>query len=289
MMRKNLIAMTILSLCMSSMLVGTVLADGANTGFQNGRPFQELLLKLQQLEDRVDGLENENAELRAKLVCISSISDSYDLYIDGCNVHIWNGTGQTNSINNRGNLIVGYNEDDDGIPNNRGGSHNLIIGQEHTYSSYGGLVAGFSNSVTARNATVSGGERNVASALGASVSAGLGNEASNRYASVSGGAGNVASGDRSSIAGGDRNIASQLGATASGGSFNVASGYLSHVSAGIGNEAWGAYSSVISGRFNSAGDRSTVNGGTGCNINSQFSWAVGVRSPVGGCSLTNPP
>ena len=96
-----------------------------------------------------------------------------DIVFEGCNVHIRNGTGRTNSKNGTSNLIIGYNEDDELVtpkseasdygPNDRSGSHNLVIGPEHTYSSYGGLVAGYRNTVSGTYASVSGGGQNVAS------------------------------------------------------------------------------------------------------------------------------
>ena len=87
-----------------------------------------------------------------------------------------------------GNLIVGYNRPPEGLSDGeRVGSHTLIIGDEHRYSSAGGLIAGF-------RSTVSG--------VAASVSGGAGNGASGRVASVSGGESNQASGDGASVSGG---------------------------------------------------------------------------------------
>lgn len=59
--------------------------------------------------------------------------------------------------NGLGNLIIGYNEDLNGPPNNLGSSHNLVIGIEHTYPNFGGLMAGFRNTISGSYASVSGG------------------------------------------------------------------------------------------------------------------------------------
>ena len=54
----------------------------------------------------------------------------------------------------------------------------LVVGPEHTYSSYGGLVAGLNNNVTGANTSVSGGWDNNASKVYSSVSGGRNREAS---------------------------------------------------------------------------------------------------------------
>ncbi|MGH7802251.1 MAG: hypothetical protein ACREOW_16770 [Thermodesulfobacteriota bacterium] len=122
----------------------------------------------------------------------------------GCNVHVRNGgIGQTNTVNGRGNIIIGYNEDTfPPGPNNRTGSHNLIIGPEHTYSSFGGFVAGAANTISNQVTSVSGGQGNTASGIASSVSGGLGNTASGNFSSVSGGGDNTAGGLASSVSGG---------------------------------------------------------------------------------------
>ena len=51
--------------------------------------------------------------------------------------------GQTyDTTNGLGNLIVGYNELGNPNGDNRTGSHNLVTGQQNSFSSYGGLVVG---------------------------------------------------------------------------------------------------------------------------------------------------
>ena len=90
-----------------------------------------------------------------------------------------------------GNLIIGYNEQalaGPPLPREvRTGSHNLVVGDFHTYTSFGGFVAGNQNRVTHKHASVSGGTDNSASGAYSSVSGGHRNRASGIAASVSGG------------------------------------------------------------------------------------------------------
>ncbi|HCG28775.1 MAG TPA: hypothetical protein DEU95_03285, partial [Chloroflexi bacterium] len=85
--------------------------------------------------------------------CLSTANDGTALF-SGCNVQIINGQGSTATVNGKGNLIVGYNEDNG---DTRTGSHNVVVGSSHTYSSYGGLVAGYDNIISGDYASVSGG------------------------------------------------------------------------------------------------------------------------------------
>ncbi|MFT4977574.1 MAG: hypothetical protein ACI8S6_003479, partial [Myxococcota bacterium] len=43
------------------------------------------------------------------------------------------------------------------------GSHNLVIGKEHSFTSYAGLIAGYNNTVSGRASSVSAGYYNRAS------------------------------------------------------------------------------------------------------------------------------
>ena len=53
----------------------------------------------------------------------------------------------------------------------------LVIGMEHNYSAFGGMVVGRNNTTSGESASVSGGYNNIASATFASVSGGSYNEA----------------------------------------------------------------------------------------------------------------
>jgi hypothetical protein len=115
-----------------------------------------------------------------------------EVVITGANLRIVNGLGDTQTTNGLGNLIVGYNESREilGEPDVRTGSHNLVVGSFHNFSSFGGTVIGFINEIGGGGgpfASVSGGANNTASGPLASVSGGTFNTASGNFASVSGG------------------------------------------------------------------------------------------------------
>jgi len=98
----------------------------------------------------------------------------------GVNVHVQSGFGLTDDPGSGlGNLIVGYNEDLFGSP--RTGSHNLVVGAGHVYSSWGGFVAGFGNTISGPCASVSGGAGNTAGGYASSVSGGRWLEADEDY------------------------------------------------------------------------------------------------------------
>ena len=158
------------------------------------------------------------------------------LIIEGVNVHIRSGSGSTSEsvgLTGLGNLIVGYNEPDDvSNPDDRVGSHNLVVGKWHKYRSVGGFVAGLENTISAQYASVSGGRDNTASGRASSVTGGTFSSATGDGASISGGFENVASGLTASVSGGNNNVASGSRAAVSGGSFNLAEGDVSSVSGG---------------------------------------------------------
>jgi hypothetical protein len=166
------------------------------------------------------------------------------IQFSGVNMQILNGEGKTTTTNGEGNLILGYDEE----PGSQTGSHDLVLGTKQSYTSFGGLVAGFNNIISGRYATVSGGWGNTAS----------GEEAP----SVSGGVDNTASGFYTSVLGGFDNAASREDATVSGGHGNTASSKYASVSGGASNKATGEYAAVLGGFKNLAeGEWSVVYGG----------------------------
>lgn len=111
----------------------------------------------------------------------------------GANVHIRSGSGLTGdggSFTGFGTLIVGYNEDRVENPPSadvRWGSHNIVVGTMHYFSSVGGFVAGVMNTISGPYSSVTGGSENTASGGISSVSGGIDNEAGGYVSSVSGG------------------------------------------------------------------------------------------------------
>jgi hypothetical protein len=164
----------------------------------------------------------------AQLAILNLMSiNNKDLTITG-NLHIINGLGATNGLpntpentssqisNGLGNLIIGYNQMRSNV-NVRTGSHNLILGDYQSYSSVGGIVAGWYNSLTGQNSsvlgglyntgfgmfsTVNGGKANYAYGVASTVGGGYSNEADGACSAISGGEGNWEAGDMSVISGG---------------------------------------------------------------------------------------
>jgi hypothetical protein len=202
--------------------------------------------------DSKKGLEQRVAALERLLTHFRR--DGNEVFIEGANLHIVNGLGETGCRpfnapipgcpNGLGNLIVGYNELRTGPDGNiRTGSHNVVGGEQHHFSSFGGSVVGSGNTISNRFAVVSGGS---------------GNTASGAHASVSGGEFNEARGGTSSIIGGFRNIASGIESSVRGGKDNEAAGGHSSVSGGREvvqevEEGWaaGSISGEVTGSFRS--------------------------------------
>jgi hypothetical protein len=123
-----------------------------------------------------------------------------DVVIDGANLRVQAGNGNTwEEPNGKGNVIIGY---DELYGNDKSGSHNLVIGPYHSYSSYGSIVAGYYNAAEGPYSSVTGGAGNVATARGAVVSGGYYNTATDKYAGVFGGRLNESTGYISAILGG---------------------------------------------------------------------------------------
>lgn len=142
-----------------------------------------------------------------------SVTDGLVL-IQGANLQVVSGSGQTDGeINGKGNVIVGYNED---FANVKSGSHNLVIGSYHNYSSFGGLVAGYENSIWGEFCTVTGGAFNTARDISCAILGGKYNLAEGNMTTIAGGLGNAFLGNESSILGSSSNIADENRSTVVG-------------------------------------------------------------------------
>ena len=216
------------------------------------------------------------AEVEERLTALEALLAHFTvagdrLVISGMNLQVVNGEGATGTVNGLGNVIIGYDESsenkNDEPTDDKTGSHNLVIGTEHTYTSFGGLVAGNDNSIENEGGVVLGGQLN--SATGA-------------LAVVVSGESNIASGFRSAIVGGSSNIASGEDSVIAGGTFNRSIARESFVGAGVSNDAQGFASSVTGGQFNRAvGERSSISGGSD-NV------ALGAASSIAGGRRTAP-
>ena len=120
--------------------------------------------------------------LESKLAPLTFDAATNEVVITGANLRIINGLGQTDCgsqdhplpdcPNGLGNLFVGYNEPREGGENIRNGSHNVVVGKQHQFSSVGGLVVGLQNEIRGAFASISGGVRNTAAGAHASISGG---------------------------------------------------------------------------------------------------------------------
>lgn len=263
------------------MMVQAGYYDRLDAGLLDGKDSTEFALanhthsefaELAALKDRI-------ALLEAKLDSVSVVGNT--VKFTGVNVQIVNGLGVTNGypddrqsvdptktvVNGFGNLIVGYNED--GNPNSKTGSHNVIVGRANLYTQFGGIVSGSSNEIRGPYACVTGGHRN---------------NAAGQYSSISGGEGNTVTGDFSSISGGKGNsIALQTGpgdlrfgsyCSILGGSSNSVYGNYSTIAGGISNTDGGDYSAICGGgdniiNFNvpATVTKSVIRGGCGQRLN----------------------
>src|SRR5262245_15481089 len=151
-----------------------------------------------------EGLPARVAVLEDKLVAVTFNSAGHELVITGVNLRIVNGLGATETTNGLGNMILRYNESRGLDQDTRTGSHNVVVGEFHNFSSFGGLVVGQSNEISGEFASIGGGQGNTASGEFASVSGGNANTASGGASSVSGGFRNTASGASSSVSGGQQ-------------------------------------------------------------------------------------
>lgn len=130
----------------------------------------------------------------------SGIDGKPTIQFTGVNVQIINGEDETNETNGEGNLVLGYDENEG--KHLQTGSHNLVLGFEQTFTSFGGIVGGFDNAITAPFASVTGGSANTASGAYATVGDGYKNTASGEYSLIGGGRENKAQGGFASILGG---------------------------------------------------------------------------------------
>lgn len=224
----------------------------------------------------------------------------------GVNVQVVNGENKEASVNGEGNLVLGY--DETGIsgtglcstfvpppPATQTGSHNLILGSEQSFTSYGGIDAGTCNTISGPWATVLGGDLNTANGGerygGASVGGGKSNTATGEWSWIGGGESNHTIGGINSISGGSentteeygepsilggkRNTASGTGATIDGGELNNAT-QGAWIGGGQENTASGEQASVAGGRKNSAtGTGSSVSGGFSNLASGELAWVGG--------------
>jgi hypothetical protein len=185
------------------------------------------------LQGQVATLQNDNTTLTSEVSALQTklskvsynptgLNGKPTLTISGANVQIDSGSGATNgTVNGLGNLFIGNDEHSTCGPDfstvcTQTGSNNLVFGEDQTFTSYGGLIAGQFNTVSGAFADAFG-LRDTASGNYSSVRGGIGNTASGVESAVSGGGSNTASGVDSSVSGGDSNTASERDSSILGG------------------------------------------------------------------------
>jgi trimeric autotransporter adhesin len=236
-----------------------------------------------EVEPRVTSLEAALAAATSQIAALETLlagvtRTNNTITVSGANLQVVDGSGSTTgATNGLGNLIVGYNENTSA--RTRTGSHNLVIGIEHEYTSFGGIVAGEENAIAERAASVLGGKHNIAGSIHAVVVGGRLNVAAGDYSAVVGGSLNTASGNLSAVGGGFTNEASGLNSAVSGGCENQATNNFAAVSGGRLGEATAEFSSVQGGYLNKAtGGYSSVSGGSTRTASTQFNWKAGSLS-----------
>jgi hypothetical protein len=227
------------------------------------------------LVSEVGALQSDDTALRGEVNALKALlagvtRSGNALVFSGMNVQLESGAGSTSATpNGLGNLIIGYNEH----PGTQTGSNNLVLGDGNSFTSFGGLVAGNSNTISAAYATVTGGHFNLASDPFSSVAGGCENVAGGASAlsgtclngaeAVLGGFENSATGLESTVSGGEVGTASGGAASIAGGQFGTASGGGASVAGGNVNTASGSFSSILGGFSNSATTfEATVSGGS---------------------------
>lgn len=261
---------------------GHVVDESRRSDVQEAR-LDDLRVRMNSAEEglgRVSGAQD--------LLRVLSVSADGDLVLSRANLYVQNGDGATDApVNGKGNIILGYDEN---VSNDKSGSHNLILGMNHSYTSYGGVLMGKGNAVRGEGGLVSGQgnqvEGNHAAALGgtdseaaadhALVLGGVSSVADGTGAVVVGGSDNVASGSHAVVSGGQENEASGTGSTVSGGYRGLSDGRNSAIAGGRDNTATGSYAVVSGGAYGDAtGQSSSVTGGYFSLAQHAYSTAVG--------------
>ena len=266
---------------------------------------QSLSGQVSQLSTTVTQLNGKVSSLESLLAGVARAGTT--LKFSGLNLQIVSGSGSTTgTVNGLGNLIIGYNEN----PGTQTGSHNLVLGDGQSFTSYGGIVGGQDNVLSGPFADVFG-NSNRATASSTSVLGGKFNLASDPFSSISGGCDGVAgtasalvgtcgSTGTESISGGLLNRADGLFSSVSAGQQNHADGYATAVSGGDHNTAGGSgsgnFASITGGASNVAdGDESAITGGQFNETSDDNSFVAGGcdnlagsgTAPTGNCVNTD--
>ena len=231
------------------------IVNRAQMGMEMGdnQAAQQLLTRLEELEAKVALLEDKTTHLAS-----DEIDGQPAVVVESANLHVRN--GDSSEINGRGNLILGYNGPPEEGSADRTGSHNLVIGDGHSYTSHHGLVHGVDHRVEAPGAAIIGGEENRIlqedpNHIGSAIVSGRNHEIVARYSAIFGGYKHVIEkSQESAIIGGDENAIIDTRRSFIGGGF----GNLIDEEAG-GLDAGFQTATIIGGDRNFAGPGTPTN------------------------------
>ncbi|MCK6512523.1 hypothetical protein L6R29_21550 [Myxococcota bacterium] len=183
--------------------------------------------------------------------------------LEKANVRVVNGTNKTDQTNNLGNLILGYNEDG-GTTKIRTGSHNLILGTEHSYTRHSSILSGIKHTVNAAYASAIGGSSNTitSNALYSVAIAGQNNTFASSgtalYAASLGGEDNKINSNYAAAVAGQNNSNTGTHAAAVAGQNNSNTGTHAAAVAGQNNSITATHAATLAGGGTSTNDKNTV-------------------------------
>jgi hypothetical protein len=232
--------------------------------------------QIQNLQTQITALQNAGGGGSSAIDPFVRV-DGTDIFIEGANLHVTNGSGTQTTSNALGNLIVGYN------PGNTvaTGSHNLVLGTRNKYSATGGIISGQSNSISARDALALGGDSHVVSGIRSAAIGGSLQQVQGPGSVAIGGFFGKSTGKNSATVGGRGSRAEGVESVAIGGFDNIAQGPYSVILGGLSNRInsgadpinpdpsnlEAAYSTIIGGQNNATNALfSLIAGGDGNNI-----------------------
>ena len=208
--------------------------------------------------------------------CVNS-SGYKTVRLTGANLQIVNGLDDTETVNGVGNLLIGYQEIM-GFPCDRSGSHNIIGGDNNSYTSFGGLAVGDNSFLLSQYSSILGGVDNAVTSPTSVVVGGASNEAGGLSSVVVGGQGNDVSpiSNGGVVVGGVANVSASHFGTILGGNSNATRGSEDVIVGGWNNRSIGTYATTVGGFNNSAnGLFSTVSGGTNRVVVGDGNWRAG--------------
>ena len=249
------LGVTVESVSYSTEVIDGRLDSVESTLDENGLAIAELDAAVTTNSTEIAGLQEYDGATAPFFDLVTVEDDT--IFITSANLHLRNGSGDTDTPNGSGNLIIGYNGSET-FAEDRTGSHNIVVGDQHAYTSTGGIVSGTGSQLTEANAAIIGGSDHIASAAGAAIVGGLGHEVSSTAAVLIGGQFGTASGGWSTVIGGSSNTASGPNSTVVGGYANHSTAESAVAVAGRSNTAGAAHTLTLGGEGRSSTDADGV-------------------------------